>query len=493
MPAALLEVRGLTKSFGGVAALSDGRFQLNRGSVHALCGGNGAGKSTFLSIVMGIQPRDSGTILRDGREVAFRSPGQALAAGISIIEQELSPVPAMTVAENIFLGREPLAGFGRIDFKTMNGRAQELLDSLHFNIDARTLMMDLSVAKLQLVEIAKALSYDAEIIIMDEPTSALGEAEADQLFTAISTLKSKGKGIIYVSHRLSEIFEIADSYTVLRDGAWVGSGAIADVTREALIQMIVGRPLTEEFVKENSPGSEPVLRVRGLASTNNVRDVDFEVRRGEILAIFGLMGSGRTEILERLFGLVDDMGGEISLDGRPIRVSSPSEAIRHSFAFVTEDRKGSGLVLSASVRDNICMADLRRLCVGPVMSARREAGAARAMIDKFRIKTATDELAVSALSGGNQQKVVLGKWFLTEPKVLLLDEPTRGVDVGAKREIYGVMSDFATAGGAVVMVSSETDEVVGMADRAIVMRDGRIAGELARDDLSADRLVHLAA
>lgn len=493
MPAALLEIKGVTKSFGGVTALSDGRFELRRGSVHALCGGNGAGKSTFLSIVMGIQTRDAGTILRNGREVSFRSPGQALAAGISIIEQELSPVPAMTVAENIFLGREPLAGFGRIDFKTMNGRAQELLDSLHFDIDARTLMMDLSVAKLQLVEIAKALSYDAEIIIMDEPTSALGEAEADQLFAAIATLKSKGKGIIYVSHRLSEIFEIADSYTVFRDGAWVGSGAIAEVTREALIQMIVGRPLTEEFVKENAPGTEPVLAVRGLSSTNNVRDVGFEVRRGEILAIFGLMGSGRSEIFERLFGLVDDMGGEIVLDGRPIRVSSPAEAIAHGFAFVTEDRKGSGLVLSASVRDNICMAHLGKLGTGPVMSARREGQAARSMIDKFRIKTATDELAVSGLSGGNQQKVVLGKWFLTDPKVLLLDEPTRGVDVGAKREIYRVMSDFAAAGGAVVMVSSETDEVVGMADRAIVMRDGRIAGELARADISADRLVHLAA
>lgn len=493
MQPTLLEVRGVTKSFGGVTALSDGRFELRRGSVHALCGGNGAGKSTFLSIVMGIQPRDAGTILRDGREVSFRTPTQALAAGISIIEQELSPVPAMTVAENIFLGREPLAGFGRVDFRTMNANAQALLDSLHFGIDARTLMMDLSVAELQLVEIAKALSYDAEIIIMDEPTSALGEAEAHRLFAAIETLKAKGKGIIYVSHRLSEIFEIADSYTVFRDGAWVGSGAIAEVTREALIQTIVGRPLTEEFVKENTPTSKQALAVRGLNSTNHVRDVSFEVHRGEILAIFGLMGSGRSEIFERLFGLVDDMGGDIVLEGRPINVSSPAEAIRHGLAFVTEDRKGSGLVLSASVRDNICMAHLRHLGTGPVMSARREAQAARDMMDKFGIKAATDQLAVSGLSGGNQQKVVLGKWFLTGPKVLLLDEPTRGVDVGAKREIYRVMSDFAAAGGAVVMVSSETDEVVGMADRAIVMRDGRIAGELSRAELSADRLVHLAA
>jgi putative xylitol transport system ATP-binding protein len=493
MRPALLEARGVTKSFGGVTALSDGCFELRRGSVHALCGGNGAGKSTFLSIVMGIQTRDAGTILRDGREVSLRTPSQALAAGISIIEQELSPVPAMSVAENIYLGREPLAGFGRVDFRTMNADAQALLDSLHFGIDARTLMMDLSIAELQLVEIAKALSYDAEIIIMDEPTSALGEAEADQLFAAIGTLKVKGKGIIYVSHRLSEIFEIADSYTVFRDGAWVGSGAIDGVTREELIQMVVGRPLAEEFVKENAPTSDQALAVRGLNSTNQVRDVSFEVHRGEILAIFGLMGSGRSEIFERLFGLVDDMGGDIVLEGRPIRVSSPAEAIRHGLAFVTEDRKSSGLVLSASVRDNICMAHLAHLGTGPVMSARREAQAAREMMDKFGIKAATDQLSVSGLSGGNQQKVVLGKWFLTAPKVLLLDEPTRGVDVGAKREIYRVISDFAAAGGAVVMVSSETDEVVGMADRAIVMRDGRVAGELTRAELSADRLVHLAA
>ncbi|MCA3512300.1 MAG: sugar ABC transporter ATP-binding protein [Rhodobacter sp.] len=489
----LLEVGGVTKSFGGVAALSNGSFALERGSVHALCGGNGAGKSTLLSIIMGIQARDSGVIRRNGAEVNFRSPREALAAGISIIEQELSPVPAMSVAENIFLGREPLAGFGRIDFRSMNSMAQSLLDDLHFDIDARTLMMNLNVAKLQLVEIAKALSYDAEIIIMDEPTSALGEAEADQLFAAIRTLKRKGKGIIYVSHRLSEIFQIADTFTVFRDGAFVDSGSMANVSREQLIQMIVGRPLREEFVKTNTPGDETLLSVRGLNSTNHVRDVSFEVRRGEILAIFGLMGSGRSEIFERLFGLVEDRGGEVVLDGRKISVSSPAEAIRLGLAFVTEDRKGSGLVLSASVRDNICMAHLPFLGVGPVMSGRRESQSAREMIDRFRIKTASDRLEVAGLSGGNQQKVVLGKWFLTAPKVLLLDEPTRGVDVGAKREIYRVMSDFASAGGAVIMISSETDEVVGMADRAVVMRDGRVSGELSRTDLSADRLVHLAA
>ncbi|ROU02936.1 sugar ABC transporter ATP-binding protein [Histidinibacterium lentulum] len=489
----LLEVSGLKKSFGGVAALWDGRFRLERGSVHALCGGNGAGKSTFLTIVMGIQQRDAGTIRRNGREVHFASPGEALENGISIIEQELSPVPAMTVAENIFLGREPLRAFGRVDFRSMNARAKELLDQLGFDIPPTALMMDLSVAKLQLVEIAKALSYDAEVIIMDEPTSALGESEADHLFAAIRRLKAQGKGVIYVSHRLSEIFDIADSYTVFRDGAYVADGAIGDVGKGDLIRMIVGRPLTEEFVKENRPTDEIALAVSGIDGRNGVRDVSFEARRGEILAFYGLMGSGRTEIFERLFGLSAHRAGTVRLDGEDLRVRAPADAIAKGLAFVTEDRKESGLVLLASVRNNLCMASLPALSRGVNMSVAAEKRAAQRMIDLFGVKTSGDQLEVSGLSGGNQQKVVLGKWFMTDPKVLLLDEPTRGVDVGAKREIYRIMSDFAAAGGTVLMISSETDEVLGMADRVIVMKDGRIAGELSRAAMTAEELVHLAA
>ncbi|ETX30402.1 enolase [Roseivivax isoporae LMG 25204] len=490
---ALLEVSDLKKSFGGVTALSDGRFRLEAGSVHALCGGNGAGKSTFLTIVMGIQQRDGGTIRRNGREVSFGSPAEALENGISIIEQELSPVPAMTVAENIFLGREPLKAFGRIDFARMNDEAQKLLDRLHFDISPRARMMDLSVAKLQLVEIAKALSYDAEVIIMDEPTSALGESEADQLFTAIRRLKEQGKGIIYVSHRLTEIFEIADSYTVFRDGAYVEAGRIADTNKQDLIRMIVGRPLTEEFVKENAPGAETVLSARGIDSRNGVRDVSFDVYKGEILGFYGLMGAGRTEILERLFGLTAHGAGTVTLHGTPFSPRSAAEAIARGVAFVTEDRKESGLVLSATVRNNVCMASHDRLSGGLSMTRGAERRAAERMIDMFGIKTATDTLPVSGLSGGNQQKVVLGKWFLTEPDVLLLDEPTRGVDVGAKREIYRIMSDFASKGGTILMVSSETDEILGMADRVVVMRDGRVSGELSRAEMSAEKLVHLAA
>lgn len=489
----LLETRGLTKHFGGIAALSDGTFHLMPGTVHALCGGNGAGKSTLLTIVMGIQDRDGGDILLNGKKVRFDRPSAARAAGITIIEQELSPIPAMTVAENIFLGREPLAMFGRVDFTTMNRDAQALLDKLEFDISPTTMMMDLTVAEIQLVEIAKALSYEAEVIIMDEPTSALGGHEVGRLFTAIRHLKEAGKGIIYVSHRLSEIFEVADSYTVFRDGAFVAEGQIADVSREQMIQMIVGRPLTEEFVKENSPGDEVALAVSHLNAKDWVKDITFDVHRGEILVLYGLMGSGRSEIFERIWGLSEDRGGEVTLFGQAAGIRKPADAIARGMAFVTEDRKESGLVLTSDVRFNLCLAHLDKLRVGPVMMKRREAESARRMIDAFSIKTPTDRLEVSGLSGGNQQKVVLGRWFMTDPRVLLLDEPTRGVDVGAKREIYRIMSDFAKAGGAVVMITSETDEVLGMADRVVVLRDGRISGVLAREQLSAAALLNLAA
>lgn len=490
----LMEVEGLTKSYAGVPALRDGRFRLESGSVHALCGGNGAGKSTFLSIIMGIQPRDGGTIRLEGREVRFTSPAEALAAGISIIEQELSPVPAMTVAENIYLGREPVGRFGRVDFRRMNVAAKELLDGLGFDLSPTDVMMDLPVAKVQLVEIAKAISYNARVIIMDEPTSALGEAEADQLFAAVATMKAAGKAVVYVSHRLTEIFEVADSYTVLRDGNFIEAGRLADIDKTRLVELIVGRPLTEEFVKTNRPGDAVLLSVCDIDADNGVRDISFDLHRGEILGLYGLMGSGRTEILERLFGLSKTRAGRISLDDRPFDARSPRQAIAAGLALVTEDRKGSGLVMTLDVRANVCLARLRDLgLAATVMNPAREGAAARRMIDLFDIRAATDRLGVTHLSGGNQQKVVLGKWFLTEPRILLLDEPTRGVDVGAKREIYRIMSDFAADGGGVILVSSEIDEVLGMADRTLVMRDGRIAGLVEGDAMTAPALLTLAA
>ncbi|MBB3458454.1 putative xylitol transport system ATP-binding protein [Rhizobium sp. BK313] len=487
----LLEVEGLKKSFGGVAALREGRFQLRAGSVHALCGGNGAGKSTFLKILMGIHNRDAGSIRRRGKEVEFAGPADALASGIAIIEQELSPVPHMSVAENIYLGREPSTRFGGIDFRSMNRAAQKLLDDLEFDIRATQYMMNLSVAQMQLVEIAKALSHDAEVIFMDEPTSAIGEREAQHLFAAIRRLQAQGRGIVYVSHRLSEIFQIADSYTVFRDGAFVGSGALADIERPDLIRMIVGRELAEEYVKTNAPTAQVGLEVAALTCPNKIEDISFSVRKGEIFGIYGLMGSGRTEIFNCLFGLDKPSAGQITIDGAGVSITKPAEAMAHGLALVTEDRKQTGLNLSDSVRANICMASLPELSPAFAMNRPGEVEASRRMREQFQIKAAQDTMPVSGLSGGNQQKVVLGKWFLRNPKVLLLDEPTRGVDVGAKREIYRIICDFAEAGGTVVMISSEIDEVLGMSDRIMVMRAGRSAGIYSREETDAQSLVHL--
>lgn len=489
----LLRVEGLQKSFGGVAALRNGCFELQAGSVHALCGGNGAGKSTFLSIVMGIQQRDAGRIWCRGNPVTFNRPADALASGIAMIEQELSPVPHMTVAENIFLGREPGGRFGGIDFRAMNKAARAILESLSFGISPDRYMMDLSVAQMQLVEIAKALSYDAEVIIMDEPTSALGEREADQLFAAIARLKSQGKGIVYVTHRLSEIFRIADRYTVFRDGSHVGGGAMADTTRQDLIRLIVGREMGEEFVKANSPTEQVGLEVRGLTAETRIRDISFAARKGEIFGIYGLMGSGRTEIFNAIFGLDSSAVGHIAVDGQLVAIRTPADAMAAGIALVTEDRKQTGLNLHDSVRANLCMANLKAMSPFAFMNVRREAAASAQMIERFHIKVARDTMLVSGLSGGNQQKVVLGKWFMRRPLVLLLDEPTRGVDVGAKREIYRIISDFVSDGGTVVMISSEIDEVLGMADRILIMHGGRSAGTFDRTEIDAQTLVHLAA
>ncbi len=493
MSSALLDVTGLTKSFDGVVALADGRFRLEPGTVHALCGGNGAGKSTFLSIVMGIQPRDGGTIAVAGKPVAFTHPSQALAAGIAIIEQELSPVLDLSVAENIFLGREKVAAFGRIDFKAMRRDAGLLLAQLGFAIDPGAAMRSLSIGQMQLVEIAKALSHDARIIIMDEPTSALGETEVGQLYTAVKRLRDAGKGIIYVSHRLTEIFGLADHYTVFRDGRYVSSGRVAEIDRAGLIGMIVGRALSEEYVKTNVPGDATRLAVEGLSLPGTLDDVSFTVRAGEIVGFYGLLGAGRTELMECLFGLTRGWTGRMTVDSVPVRAASPRAAMDAGLALVTEDRKQSGLVLTSSVRENLSLAMLPALSPRGVMDRGREAGSAAEAIRRFGIRAATDRLPVGSLSGGNQQKVVIGRFDMTAPKVFLFDEPTRGVDVGAKREIYAIMSEFASKGGAVVMVSGEAEEILGMCDRIVVMRQGRVASILERDQADQQTMLHLAA
>lgn len=492
MAEALLEIRKMSKQYLGVRALDEVSFVLKFGSIHAICGENGAGKSTLVKILMGIIQRDGGEMYLRGKPVRFAMPRQAISSGISIIEQELSPVPGMTIAENIFLGREGKGLNPFINYRSLNRRAREYLDLLEIDLDPRTRMRKLRVAQIQLVEIAKALSYEFDVLIMDEPTSAIGEKEVDRLFAVLRKLRERGKGIIYITHRLKEIFQIADEVTVLRDGQLVGEGPIADFDRDSLISLMIGRKLETEFVKENSPQESVMLTISKFSRKGELDDISFQVRRGEVLGIFGLVGSGRSEFLNALFGVTRPEFGQVLLNGKSVVVRKPSQALKLGMAYVTEDRKESGLVLQGSVSDNISLASLKRVSVLGFVREKLELSKVMKMIEVLDIRTPSPKQFTKRLSGGNQQKVLLARWMLTEPRLLLLDEPTRGIDVGAKREIYRFISDFATRGNAVIMVSSELPEIIGMSDRIIVFRDGRLAGIVERSEATQERLMHLA-
>ncbi len=488
----LLEADGVAKSFSGVQALRDGRLALRPGSVHALCGGNGAGKSTFLNILMGLERRDAGRVLIRGEKATFDSPAQALAAGIAIITQELSPIPDMTVAENLYLGREPRRLGCIVDRKRLNRTASDLLERLRFRLDPEAPMRSLSLAQIQLVEIAKAISHESSILIMDEPTSAIGEAETEILFDAIRTLTAQGTGVIYVSHRLTEIFAIADDYTVFRDGGFVATGRIADTDRRGLVRLILGADARDEFKSHPAPSGPPLLEAVGLGRANQFRDVTLGVRRGEVFGIYGLMGSGRSEFLQALYGLPPAETGEVRLQGRPVSLRGPADALGHGLALVTEDRKATGLVMTGTVRENATLSSLGGLARGPFISRGREDVQVARMMDLFRIKARSPDAPVRSLSGGNQQKVVLARCLGTEPRILLCDEPTRGVDEGAKREVYAFLSRFVAEGRAVIMVSSELPEVLGMSDRIAVFQRGRLVAVLEGAEASQERLMQLA-
>lgn len=491
-PAYLLEVTGVRKAFGPVVALKNAEFCLRRGSIHALCGGNGAGKSTFLSILMGFIQPDGGDIFINGQRREFHHPREALETGVSIVQQELSAIPDLTVAENIWLGREPKR-FGFVDFTTLNQHTTALLKELEFNISATEKMRNLSVAEQQLVEIAKALSHaNADIIIMDEPTSAIGEEDTQKLFQTIKRLAAKGKGIIYVSHRLSEIFQIADSYTIFRDGTYIHEGYIADITREQLIEHIIGGEYDSEFAKFNQPGDEVMMEVKNLRWRNKIKDISLQLNRGEILGIYGLVGSGRSEFLDLVFGIQHAESGTIQMGEKTLGRHSPKEAIGCGIAYVTEDRKDTGLVLCRSVSENINISSFGAISRGGFINEKREQARTSEMIKRFNVKTHDGEQPVGNLSGGNQQKVVLGRWALLDPEVLLLDEPTRGIDVGAKKEIYRFMSEFALKNKGIIMVSSELSEIIGMSDRILVFRDGQLAGELTAANATQTELMKLA-
>jgi ABC-type sugar transport system ATPase subunit len=477
-----------------VPALIDGRIALESGSIHALCGGNGAGKSTFLNIVMGLSRRDGGMLQCRGTPVNFTKPSQALDAGISIITQELSPVPAMTVAENLWLGRERMRG-PFVNRRRSERDAQKLFDQLGFDIDAKLPMKALSVAKMQLVEIAKAISYESAIIIMDEPTSAIGETETETLFRAIRDLAAAGTGIVYVSHRLNEIFQIADSFTVFRDGRYVESGRIADISRPELIRHIVGREVLRRprGAADGANDAKAVLfRVENLVQAPMVRGIDLAVRSGEIVGIYGLVGAGRSEFLNAIYGLTRPGSGRITVGDRAVRPGEPRDAIRNGLSLVTEDRKETGLIVKRSVRENTSLAALKSCCSMGFISRPRETVMVDELMRRFQVKAATPDLPVASLSGGNQQKVVLSRCFSTKPRVLLCDEPTRGVDEGAKTEIYAILRQFVAEDNCAVLVSSDLEEILHISDRIVVFNRGLAVAELPGKEASNENLLHLA-
>jgi len=479
----ILVCTGISKAFGGTQALDNVDFRVKRGEVHALLGGNGAVKSTLMKIIMGLHRQDSGSIVFDGRPYVVRGPADALNAGISMIHQELSSIPQLTIAENIFLNREDT--FGRSPFlnkAVTNQKARELLEHFNFKKDPRTPMGELTLAQSQMVEIIKASSYNAKLIIMDEPTSSLDEEETQNLFRTIRDLTAKGVSVVYISHRIEEIFEICDTVSILRDGRYVGTRPVAEVTKDELISMMVGRRVTAQFPKVDCEIGDVVFRVENF-SGKGFHDITFEARAGEILGITGLVGSGRSETMRAIFGLDDKISGKLYLDGKEIVIRSPVEAVQKGVAMVNEDRKGYGLCLSRPIRENISLASLEAKHPEPLINRRKEKSEAAEVAKTLSVKAASLEDEALSLSGGNQQKVVLAKWLMTNPRVLILDEPTRGVDVGAKSEIYSLMCRFAAQGMAIIMVSSELPEVMGMSDRILIFREGRINGEVTRQQI----------
>ena len=477
----VLELTDISKSFPGVQALKGVRFDMRAGEVHALLGENGAGKSTLIKIVSGVHRPDQGSIRIDGQEAAFASPLEAQRAGIATIYQELLLFPELTVAENIFMGHAPRRRLGAIDWPLMRAQARALLASLDIHdLDVNQVVGTLSVGNRQRVEIAKALSQNARILIMDEPTAALTERDVERLFAIVRLLRTRGVGIVYISHRLEEIFLLADRVTVFRDGEYVATKRVTETDRDDLIQMMVGRRIDALFPKLEAPIGGPVLDLREVVRKPTTHGVGFTLRAGEILGLAGLVGSGRSELAHVIFGITPADSGEIRLGGQPVSIRNPAQAKRLGIAYVPEDRGTQGLVRPMPLKENVSLAVLARVAKHAFIDRAAEAALAAASIRKFGIRASGIGQIVNKLSGGNQQKVVLSKWLASGPKVLILDEPTRGIDVGAKAEIHRLMSELAQQGMGILMISSELTEIMGMSDRILVMREGRIVAEFAR-------------
>ncbi|NLU53681.1 MAG: sugar ABC transporter ATP-binding protein [Clostridiaceae bacterium] len=488
----ILMMDNITKTFPGVKALDNVKLHVRKGTVHALMGENGAGKSTLMKILIGIYNPDGGTITFKGQKVDIHDTNTALNLGISMIHQELSPIPHMTVAENIFLGREPLNKFGLVDKKKMNADAVKLFEKLGIKIDPRMLMKDLTVAQTQMVEIAKAISYNSSLIIMDEPTSAITEKEVEHLFEIIHGLRAEGVSIIYITHKMDEVFKISDDITVFRDGQHIATVPANTIDKNGLISMMVGRELTQIFPKEEAEIGDVILSVKNLSREGKFRDVSFELRRGEILGFAGLMGAGRTEVMESIFGIAGYDSGEIYINGKKVDIKTPRDAIKHGMAFLTEDRKRTGIMAVLSVRDNITIASMDKFKKGLFLNKKEINATCNEEKSRLSIKTPNLDQLIKFLSGGNQQKVLISRWLLTTPDILILDEPTRGIDVGAKSEIHRLMCGLAKEGKAVIMISSEMPEILGMSDRVIVMHEGRITGEFSRSEADQEKIMQCA-
>ncbi|GKV91535.1 ribose ABC transporter ATP-binding protein RbsA [Pectobacterium carotovorum] len=485
----LLQLQGITKSFPGVKALSGAALNVYPGKVMALVGENGAGKSTMMKVLTGIYRKDAGSIHFLGQEVDFSGPKASQEAGIGIIHQELNLIPQLTIAENIFLGREFTNRFGRIDWNKMYAEADKLLKRLNLRYDSRRMVGDLSIGDQQMVEIAKVLSFESKVIIMDEPTDALTDTETASLFSVIKELQSQGCGIVYISHRLKEIFEICDDITVFRDGQFIGERPVSDLEEDTLIEMMVGRKLEDQYPRSNKVPGEVRLKVQNLSGPG-VERVSFTVRKGEILGVAGLMGAGRTELMKILYGALPRTGGNVTLDGRDVVTRKPQDGLANGIVYISEDRKRDGLVLGMSVKENMSLTALRYFShVGGRLKHAEEQLTVADFIRLFNVKTPSMEQPIGLLSGGNQQKVAIARGLMTRPNVLILDEPTRGVDVGAKKEIYQLINQFKEEGLSIILVSSEMPEVLGMSDRIIVMHEGRLSGDFTIEQATQEALM----
>lgn len=488
----IVEMQGITKKFPGVVALQNVNFKLRPGTVHSLMGENGAGKSTLMKILAGVYTLDEGQILLNGQAVTISNPGDGLANGIAMIHQELSFIPELTAAENIFLGRELRNRAGLVSKLKMIEATQQVFDTWSININPASQMKELSVAQAQMVEIAKAIAFGSKIIIMDEPTSAITEREVARLHNMIRKLREAGTAIIYITHKMDEVFAISDEITIFRDGQWVATAPASEMTRESLISLMVGRELTHLFPKIDVEIGEVVLEVKNLNRGRQVQDVSFNVRRGEILGLAGLMGAGRTEVLETVFGIYAAESGEIHVKGKRVNIREPHQAIAKGIGLLTEDRKKTGIMGVLSVRDNMAVSSLDKYTRGGILRKGEIDKDCEQQRQALALKTPSLDQLIQNLSGGNQQKVLLSRWLLTDPDVLIIDEPTRGIDVGAKSEIHRLMGELAKQGKAIIMVSSEMPEILGMSDRVVVMCEGRVTGEVMRADATQEKIMTLA-